>query len=251
LSGSVEGGPSLADAPRPAWLAELFRAARSLASGSVALLLAAFAWIATVRATSWSWLLVALVVVSMLSGIGVGLHAIAWVRLGRASRESIAREWIYRGSLAGFAVGLLTLLWVSWIQRPSAILVWIFFLPLIPMIPSVFAPVVIVHAILFILFARSFANRIDARIAVAGSGLLVADAVAALLAQASVPGAFWEPLPSLILLFAGATAAGYGVIAFGAWRALARAEPGETGATGPSPSDGSPIDPVERQDSAF
>ncbi len=161
----------------------------------------------------------------------------------------MARIWTFRGSLFGFAVGLLTLPWVSWIFA------WIFLLPLIPMIPSVFAPVVIAHAILFMLCARSLANRIDATIVFAGSGLLVAEAVTALLAQAFVPGAlpvsFWGPLPTFILMFAGATAAGYGIIAFGAWRASARAERGETGAAGPSPAHAGPIEPVERQDSAF
>ena len=245
MSGSVKGGSSLAGAPGPGWLRELFRAARLLAFGSVALLLAAFAWIAAVRATSWSYGFAALFLVPMLSGIGVGLHATSWVRLRRASRGSMASMWTFRGSLFGLAVGLLTLPWVF----------WIFALPLIPMIPSVFGPVVIAHAILFMLFARSFANRIDATIAVAGSGLLIVDAVAALLAQAFVPGALpgslWGPPPTFILMFAGATAPGYGIIAFGAWRALARAEPGETGAAGPSRAHAGPTDPIERQDSAF
>jgi len=249
LSDSIEGGPSLADALRLAWLRELFRSARFLAFGSVALLLAAFAWIVAVRATSWSYAFAGLFLVAILSGTGVGLHAISWVRLSRNSRESKARMWTFRGSLFGFAVGLLTLPWASWIFA------WIFLLPLIPMIPSVFAPVVIAHAILFVLCARSFANRTDARIVIAGSGLLIADAAVALLAQAFVPGALpnstWGPLPTFILVFAGATAAGYGIIARGAWRALARAEPGETGAAGPPPANAGPIEPIEKQDSAF
>ncbi|TLZ61900.1 MAG: hypothetical protein E6K13_06410 [Methanobacteriota archaeon] len=149
----------------------------------------------------------------------------------------------------GFAMGLLTLPLVS------SIFAWIFLLPLLPMIPSVFAPVVVAHAILFLICARSPMSRRDATIVVAGSGLLIADAVAALLAQAFVPGAlpvsFLGPLPSFILMFAGATAAGYGIIAFGTWRHLARSEQGETGAADPPPAHAGSMEPIERQDFVF
>jgi len=238
----------MADEPGSTWLRELFRTARLLAIGSLALLLAAFAWIVAVGATTWSDAFTALFLVTTFSGIGVVLHGIAWLRLRRTSRGSVARIRTFRGSVAGFAMGLLTLPWVSWI------FVWIFFLPLIPMIPSVFAPVVIAHAVLFSLCARSLTDRRDAAIVIAASGLLVANSVAGLFAQAFAPGllpSYLGPLPAFILTFAGATAVGYGIIAFGAVRALARAGAGhaETGGFLRTPK--GPIEPVERQDSAF
>jgi hypothetical protein len=219
----MPSGPSetttIARAVDPVGSVLWYRGARFFASGSGFLLLGGLAWAGrNVDQVSlgFFWPITAFALVSHLAG---------WITIGRAaigersvpsvrSDSSKALLGAYAVSLIGLAVGLLTLPLafpnVGWFG-PSW--VWIFMFGFFPYEPSVFAPVVIVHAALFLLRSRSLGNRLAFALVSAGCVELCLAAGLGLASQLS-RGGF---LGSSGVLLAGSTCLGYGCIAL-AWR---------------------------------
>lgn len=125
------------------------------------------------------------------------------------------------GSLLGFLAGIgsLIVLYRSpvgwWAPAWLAILA----IGLFPYVPSVFAPVVIAHAVLFWIASERFEDSRRARTMVLGSAGLIVVASLGLLAQAVL---FTPLLVPWVFAVAGATSIGYLVVA-SAWRGELRA----------------------------
>lgn len=188
------------------WAFEMFRTSRLLALGSFLLLIG----MAIVLALFYLYAYPALVVVALV------VHALAWIKLSRLSRRTRGMLWAFRGSIVGFAIGLVTLPWVPLPAVPGA---FVFAGPVFfwsggfAFVPSVFAPVVIAHAVLFLQGLTSLRSRFALLLLVAGAGFLVADATIAIAAQASLLSQVLLP----ILTLSGATAVGYALIGAAWW----------------------------------
>jgi hypothetical protein len=187
----------------------MFEASSLLAGGSF-ILLAGFAFETLVGGWGF-WLFFSAIA-------AIPVHLIAWLGLGRAllalkDEPSVRplRKWGMAGaflaSLLGFGVGMSTLSLV--VQGPkwfADVLVFLF-----PYVPSVYAPVVASHAVLFILGARTLRTRRDSTMVLGGSLYLLLASAAAVVGQVlSFP-----MVPGSLLPLAGLTGFGYVTVAVG------------------------------------
>ena len=129
--------------------------------------------------------------VLLLIGFAILFHGAAWAQLGRGSWARPATRILFLGSVASFVVGLLTLPWTLPPPR-YATLAWSLFFPYIP---SVFGPVVLFHAALFLVASEALRSPQSFPLVWLGVGILAAVAGVGLamqyafLAVNSVP--FW------------------------------------------------------------
>lgn len=149
-------------------------------------------------------------------------HFGGWWYLWRASRRSARLRWIFLGSLFGFALGIVTMPWVAPrglvadTSDSGTFLVTALRAPLFPYIPSVFAPVVVPHGLIFVFFGRSLRRRSYIVTVLAGAGYLMALAAIGLLLQGEslILG---RATNDLFLILAGLTSIGYALFAL-SWR---------------------------------
>ncbi len=142
--------------------------------------------------------------------LGALFHLMGWFGLALAARDTwrthrrIGVAFIL--SLFAFGFGLATLPFAFPGTGWAAILGFWFF----PLIPSVYAPVVLVHAILFRLPARETWDRKVANLLTAGSVFLVVSAVAGIGMQLAA-----RSLGAIVYTAPGLTGIGYALIAVG------------------------------------
>jgi len=189
-----------------------------LATGSMLLLLGVLAFLG---AGGWSgglaWL-------ATLSWLAVLVHLIGWIALFRAIFE-IGPEprmkkvlSVFFLSLMGFAVGVLSLPIFfpaagGWYYLPPWAGVLLF--GVFPYMPSVFGPVVVAHAVIFMLGSSDFTRRIALASIVAGGAVLSLLAIVGIALQVlNVPQSFPAPLAP-ISLTTGLTFLGYALVAAG------------------------------------
>jgi len=191
----------------------LFRAARLLALGSSILLI----WsILSFTGGGIGW--TSSFALPIFVGIALPIHFIGWINLNRASRKNRAMTLLFRSSLVAFGIGLASLAIASlpplpgfWAYVPSMFLLSGGF----AFIPTVYGPVVLAHALLFLIGSR-FLRDVRAFVFVnAGGGFLIFIVTIAILMQASQ----WFNQPVPIITLAGVTSFGYLMVGIGLKRA--------------------------------
>lgn len=197
----------------------LQRGTMSLAMGSLLLLPGGFV-VFLVRESLFLTLVYPLTITALL------FHTHGWVRIGQAvmaqplktERGGVAissgMKWAFVASILGFGIGLVSLPAIfpdrGW-SGPAW--VWILFLFLFPYIPSVFAPVVVAHSLVFSFGMTTLRSRHAVAPIAVGVIALFGIATAAIVTQF----ASRNILGYGVWLFAGLTAAGYLPAAWG-WR---------------------------------
>ena len=144
----------------------------------------------------------------------LGAHLLGWMYLWRASRGSSRLRRIFLASIIGFVLGLVTLPWVGPkgmvpVESDSiAFIAAALRVSLFPYVPSVFAPVVVPHALMFALSAQSQGGRPWLVPVLVGAGFLFALAVTGLSLQTHSLVVGRTPNDWLLTL-AGLTSVGY------------------------------------------
>lgn len=160
---------------------------------------------------------------------GMGLHFLGWIELGgtlvrfralhlAASPQLRAMTWAYVASLVAFGLAPLVLRWyfpggseATWsLATYLAFFFYVLSVGVLPYLPGVFAPVVLAHAVFFLSGSFSSQSRRAFVVIRAGTALLGAVAVAAVILQL-VLGAD----PTSVKLFAGMAGAGYAFVLVG------------------------------------
>ncbi len=149
-------------------------------------------------------------------------HFIGWVYLWSGAKASDRMQWIFLGSLLGFVLGFITLPWTAprgmapSESNPIAFLAASFRTPFFAYVPSVFAPVVVLHSLMFVLSARSLGRRPSFAGVLIGAGFLLALAATGLYLQ--LQSLFLGRAPdNWFLMLAGLTCIGYVIFAL-SWK---------------------------------
>lgn len=187
-------------------------ASRYLALGSAILLLgAALFLVGTSLSLQQSFFVDAAFMVC--AGLGPLIHLLAMYALWEGAREEPATNIAFFASIAGLVVGLVSLpfltLPVAELRQFPFILICGGIILLVPYHPVVWGPAVVALGALFILGTRDLRSSTAVGLIDAGSVALVA--LAFLGVVAFVVFGFAE----VILLFAGATAGGFTLVALG------------------------------------
>ncbi len=123
-----------------------YSASRYLALGSFFVLLAAFAWLAGGRFMETSPAIYLWIIFLVLTGLGSLLYLIGWILMRELARGKAAPDALIILSAAGLVIGVVPI-FLSFPPLPWFLAFWI----LIPYVPSAFAPVLVAHAIIYLL----------------------------------------------------------------------------------------------------
>jgi len=187
----------------------LFRAARLLALGSSVLLI----WsVLSFQGGGIGW--TSSFALPIFAGTALAIHFIAWIGLNRASKKNRAMTLLFRSSFVAFGIGLASLAIASlpplpgfWAYVPSMFLLSGGF----AFIPTVYGPVVLTHALLFLIGSRLLGDVRSFVFVSAGGGFLIFIVTIAMLMQAFQ--SFNQPVPLISL--AGVTSFGYLMVGIG------------------------------------
>jgi hypothetical protein len=145
--------------------------------------------------------------------IGLSLHGVGWFFLWRTCKPFPVKRLLFGLSIGAFLVGIVVLPWISplWFFRFGR--TWVgpglTILPtgLFAYIPTVFAPVALIHAVLFAMESREVTGLANYWVNLVGVGYLVLTASVSIVIQASFYAASY--LPTWFFALAALTSGGY------------------------------------------